>query len=184
MQHDQLWAPWRLEYIKQSPPAQSAQVAPNYQFLPGADPQCFICQAAACGLADRQHLVVHRGETTIAILNRYPYNNGHLLIAPLTHKGRLDELTTNEQTDLQQSICRFVGKLERLMNAQGFNIGLNLGQVAGAGLPGHLHWHIVPRWAGDTNFMGVVGGVEVIPQSLDALWQLLTTDLPDGCGAP
>jgi ATP adenylyltransferase len=189
MQHEQLWAPWRLEYIKPTASRESAPVSYEYEFLPGADPNCFICRAVAArtassDFADRDHLVVQRGPLTMAILNRYPYNNGHLLVAPLAHKGRLDELTPAEMTEMQQTICQFVNQLERLMNAQGFNIGLNLGQVAGAGLPGHLHWHIVPRWAGDTNFMGVLGGVEVIPQSLAALWELLTADLPDGCGAP
>jgi ATP adenylyltransferase len=122
---------------------------------------------------DRQNLLVFRGQQSVVILNRYPYNNGHLLIAPLLHKSRLYDLSVEEQADINQTMTRFIGDIERLMNAEGFNIGLNLGLAAGAGLPGHLHWHVVPRWTGDTNFMAVLAGVDVIPQSLDALWELL-----------
>jgi ATP adenylyltransferase len=110
------------------------------------------------------------------ILNRFPYNNGHLLVAPLAHLGRPDETDSHGLLDLQQLIVKYLGTLERLIAAQGFNVGLNLGRVAGAGLPGHLHWHIVPRWGGDTNFMPSVAGVRVIPQALDAMWELLRAD--------
>jgi ATP adenylyltransferase len=89
----------------------------------------------------------------------------------------LEQLTADEQLDGQRLLGNYVAMIEKLMNAEGFNIGLNLGRVAGAGLPGHLHWHIVPRWNGDTNFMSVLGGIDVIPQSLDALWQILTEQL-------
>jgi ATP adenylyltransferase len=131
-------------------------------------------------LADRESLVVQRTSLTVTVLNRYPYNNGHLLIAPSLHKGRLDELTSDELLALQQDIVRWVGMIQRRMQAQGFNVGLNLGRVAGAGLPGHLHWHVVPRWNGDTNFMPILGGAHVISQSLDALWEMLTETLPRG----
>jgi ATP adenylyltransferase len=106
-----------------------------------------------------------------------PYNNGHLLVAPLRHVARLDELDEPVEGELFQTIARMNGLLERVMQPQGFNIGLNLGRAAGAGLPGHLHWHIVPRWVGDTNFMPTVAGVHTIPQSLEALWELLTAEL-------
>jgi ATP adenylyltransferase len=109
----------------------------------------------------------------VIILNRFPYNNGHLLVAPLAHKGRLDELNEAEHVDLQRLIAKYTALFERLMKAEGFNVGLNLGKVAGAGLPGHLHWHVVPRWHGDTNFMPAVAGLRVIPQALDALWEML-----------
>src|SRR5207342_2532225 len=105
------------------------------------------------------------------VLNRFPYNNGHLLVAPLAHKGRLDELDTTELLELQETLRRMIGVLDQAMTPDGYNVGLNLGRVAGAGLPGHLHWHIVPRWNGDTNFMSVLGAIDVIPQSLDALWE-------------
>ena len=111
------------------------------------------------------------------MLNRYPYNNGHLLVAPNRHEARLDGLLADEHLELQQLIARLITILEHTMKAEGFNVGLNLGRVAGAGLPGHVHWHIVPRWNGDTNFMSVLGGVDVISQSLDSLWELLRAAL-------
>jgi ATP adenylyltransferase len=113
--------------------------------------------------------VVQGDQHTLTVLNRYPYNNGHLLVAPQRHCARLDELTVDEQTALAQTITRMVGLLEEVLKPQGFNIGLNLGTAGGAGLPGHLHWHIVPRWNGDTNFMLSVASVKVIPQALEDL---------------
>jgi len=145
------------------------------EFLPGADEECFICQAVADS-NDRERLVVDRTENTLTILNRYPYNNGHMLIAPRRHVGRLDELNAAEQTELTEVMTRMVTTLEKTLSAQGFNVGLNLGRAAGAGLPGHLHWHIVPRWVGDCNFMPSLAGIKVIPQSLDALWEALAGD--------
>jgi ATP adenylyltransferase len=127
-----------------------------------------------------KRLVVHRSERTIAVLNRYPYNNGHMLVAPRSHRGRLDELSAEEQLGLAATIAHMVGLLEQVLRADGFNVGLNLGRVAGAGLPGHLHWHVVPRWAGDTNFMPATAAVRVIPQSLEALWELLRAELVKG----
>jgi ATP adenylyltransferase len=111
------------------------------------------------------------------VLNRFPYNNGHLLVAPKVHKGRPDELTPDELLDLQLVLRQMLGILERRMTPDGFNVGLNLGKVAGAGLPGHLHWHIVPRWHGDTNFMPVLTDTRVIPQSLEALYDVLEEEL-------
>lgn len=145
---------------------------------PGVEGECFICRAAR-ERDDRRNLVVHRTSQTITILNRYPYNNGHLLVASLAHKARLDELDDAQQRELLEIMGHLVNVLEQVMQAEGFNIGLNLGRVAGAGLPGHLHWHIVPRWSGDTNFMPSVAGVKVIPQSLDALWELLNDQLSE-----
>ena len=174
MQHEQIWAPWRLAYIKGDD--STAATTRQLELPTGADPDCFICRGLA-DQADRQNLIVERGSHSVVILNRYPYNNGHLLVAPIQHKGRLEELSVAEHAGCQRAIVTFVLLIERLLGAEGFNIGLNLGRVAGAGLPGHLHWHVVPRWNGDTNFMGVLGGVEVIPQSLDSLWQLLHDNL-------
>ena len=126
---------------------------------------------------NRQRFIVERGEHAITLLNRYPYNNGHLLIAPQRHVARLDELGDEVELELSQTLARMVKLLEKVMAPQGFNIGLNLGRAAGAGVPGHLHWHIVPRWIGDTNFMPVVADVNTIPQALETLWELLATEL-------
>lgn len=160
---DQLWAPWRLAYVaKEAPPKEGDE--------------CFICR----GLAesnDRGNLILQRTQLSAVILNKFPYNNGHLLVAPKAHKGRLDELTAEESLDLHNGLKRMIRLLEQTMRPEGFNVGLNLGKVAGAGLPGHLHWHIVPRWNGDTNFMPVFGDVRVISQSLDALYDLLSAAL-------
>jgi ATP adenylyltransferase len=142
------------------------------KMLPGSDPECFLCRAAPNG-GDRQNRVVARGPATFALLNRYPYNNGHLLVAPLRHVARLDALESCEQLDLFQTLAGMTALLEKVLGAEGFNVGLNLGRVAGAGLPGHLHWHVVPRWSGDTNFMPVLAGARVIPQALEALWEAL-----------
>jgi len=174
MSNEQLWAPWRLEYIvgsKDAPPAGDPQ-----ELLPGADPECFLCQAMPPG-DDRRRRIVERGEHAVTLLNRYPYNNGHLLIAPKRHVAGLDELGEEVERELSRTITRMVGVLDRTLHPQGFNVGLNLGRAAGAGVPGHLHWHIVPRWIGDTNFMPAIAGVHTIPQSLEALWELLTEEL-------
>jgi ATP adenylyltransferase len=143
-------------------------------WLTGADRGCFLCRAIAHDESgDRENLLVRRGATIMTILNRYPYNNGHLLVAPRRHVGEPRDLTDDEHLELQREITRQLDLLTRTLHAQGFNVGLNLGRVAGAGLPGHLHWHIVPRWNGDTNFMSSVDAVRVIPQALDELWQAL-----------
>lgn len=181
MGFEQIWAPWRLAYVNpdgpvdgQAEPADGTAEHAPLDFLPDADPECFLCQAVAdLPQNDRARHVVFRGENVLVVLNKYPYNNGHLLVAPRRHVGRLDLLTPAEHVALMDTLARLVPLLERLMNAEGFNVGLNMGAVAGAGLPGHLHWHLVPRWSGDTNFMPVFAGIKVIPQSLDALWELL-----------
>jgi ATP adenylyltransferase len=168
---DHLWAPWRLAYItapKEKPPTT------------GDD--CFLCRGAAgTGTEeDRANLLVYRTELSVVVLNRFPYNNGHLLVAPKAHKATLADLTPDELLDLQLVLRKMLGVIEKLMKPDGFNIGLNLGRSAGAGLPGHLHWHIVPRWNGDTNFMPVFTDTRVISQSLDALYDLLVEELAKG----
>jgi ATP adenylyltransferase len=115
----------------------------------------------------------------MAVLNRYPYNNGHVLVAPQRHLARLDDLDRPLQVACLDLMTRLVNLLEKRLNAEGINLGLNLGRVAGAGVPGHLHWHIVPRWNGDTNFMPVVTDTRVISQSLDAVWELLAPALAE-----
>src|SRR6266404_5172418 len=160
---DQLWAPWRLAYVASAKP-------------PAADDPCFLCRGLADS-DDRLNLIVQRSPQTVVVLNRFPYNNGHLLVAPRGHKGALADLDANEILELHQTLARSVGVLDDLMHPEGYNVGLNLGRAAGAGLPGHLHWHVVPRWNGDTNFMPVLGDVKVIAQSLDALYDLLVSKL-------
>jgi len=139
------------------------------------DDKCFLCQAAAARTDDerRQRLALWTTDTTAVVINRYPYTNGHLLIYPIAHKPDLEELTPEEQLDLQRQTAEAVRLLKRAMSPQGFNIGINIGRCAGAGLPGHLHQHVVPRWNGDTNFMGVVGEVRVVPQAMSQLYDEL-----------
>ena len=160
---DRLWAPWRLSYVT-TPKATTT-----------AD-ECFICR----GLSendDRTNLIAQRTPHNVVILNRFPYNNGHLLIAPRAHKAGLNDLDDAELMDGLKTIQKVLSELEGLMQPQGFNVGLNLGKAAGAGLPGHLHWHVVPRWVGDTNFMPVAADTRVIVQSLETLYDLLTPRL-------
>ena len=174
MNYDQLWAPWRMDYILGE--KSSAKTLPAEKLLSGADAECFICQCVPEG-DDRERYVVERTERTIVVLNRYPYNNGHLLVAPRRHLGKFNEIDEATHSELMQTMGRMIAVSEKLLKPQGVNVGLNLGQAAGAGLPGHLHWHIVPRWTGDTHFMPIMAGVRVIPQSLETLWELLREEL-------
>lgn len=151
---DTLWAPWRMDYIR----------------APGERDGCFLCRALAEGADDREHHVVLRGPRCGALLNRYPYNNGHLLIAPNRHVAEPCDLDAAERLELMDLLDRAIALLRRAMRPDGFNAGLNLGRVAGAGLESHLHLHLVPRWNGDTNFMPVTAATKVIPQALDDLW--------------
>jgi ATP adenylyltransferase len=160
---DDLWAPWRLSYV----------AAARHPVTGNA---CFLCAGIAQD-RDRDNLIVQRTERSVVMLNRYPYNNGHLLIAPAAHKGVLGTLDDREMLDLMMTMTRMTAVLERAMKPDGYNVGLNLGAAAGAGLPGHLHWHVVPRWQGDTNFMPVVSDTKVISQSLHTLYDLLTAQL-------
>jgi ATP adenylyltransferase len=173
---ERLWAPWRLEYVTGNESNASTPPEP-IEWQPGADQGCFLCRAAAkydtAADADRQLLVVERGPHSMVVLNRFPYNNGHLLISPQQHVGDLKEMTRDEHMACMESLAKLTAVYREHLNAEGFNIGLNLGRVAGAGLPGHLHWHLVPRWNGDNNFMPVLAGTRVIPQSLEALWEFL-----------
>src|SRR3954454_15119141 len=166
-----LFAPWRMEYIRSLDKSAGS-----------ADPDaayggCFLCGAANTTSDDdrRRRLILWQTDLTVVLMNRFPYNNGHLLIAPAAHKAELEELTDAERGDLMLQTTECVRLLKRAVSAQGFNIGINLGKCAGAGLPGHLHQHVVPRWAGDTNFMGVVGEVRVVPQAMSQLYQELLT---------
>ena len=169
---DTLWAPWRLSYIKGN--VETGTLPEPDAWRPGADKGCFLCRAAALSKNHDHDLgVLERTSQSLVILNRYPYTNGHLLIVPLQHQATLLEIDAPALLDLQQLLAVWCQRLTKAIEAQGFNIGLNLGQVAGAGVPGHLHWHLVPRWPGDVNFMTSVAGVRVLPQALDDLWDQL-----------
>jgi len=168
--NDTLWAPWRLAYIADGTKTDEQPVAVGA----GADPDCFICQGVFDESDDRKRFIVRRTDLTISILNRFPYNNGHILVAPRCHCGKLSGLTKAEKLELIQEIDRWTEILTQEMSPDAFNIGLNMGRASGAGLPDHLHWHIVPRWRGDTNFMPVIANAKVIPQALDSLWEILT----------
>lgn len=159
---DQLWAPWRMEYI-----------LTNQHDRPQG---CFLC-AGWRERNDRENLVVYRAERTLVVLNKFPYNNGHLLVAPAAHKGQWSELAEAEMLELMQVLGLMLDVLTKSIKPDGFNIGVNLGRVAGAGLPDHLHWHVVPRWDGDTNFMPILADTKVIVQSLDSLYELLRREL-------
>jgi len=157
-----LWAPWRMDFIK-GPPRKT----------------CFFCDYVRQD-RDRRNLVVLRGRTCFALLNRFPYNTGHLMVAPLAHKGALDRLTKEERAELLDLLVTMQKALDRTLRPHGYNIGINLGRVAGAGVPGHVHIHVVPRWDADTNFMPVVGRTKVIPQALEALYTQLQKVLCKG----
>jgi ATP adenylyltransferase len=143
-----LWAPWRMRYIEE-----------------GATTECIFCSPAEQE-AQRRNLILCVTPSARVMLNKYPYNNGHLLIAPRRHTALLADLPEREYNDLMELLRRAVAVIETALHPHGINIGLNLGTCAGAGITDHLHWHIVPRWNGDTNFMPVIGEVKVMPQHL------------------
>lgn len=159
---ERLWAPWRLEYI------QSADEQPG----------CIFCRAAE--LDDEQGLVVHRGSTAFVLLNRYPYAGGHLLVAPFRHEGEFGGLTSEEALEIHRLSATALGVLAHVMRPQGFNLGWNLGRIAGAGVVDHVHQHVVPRWAGDTNFMPVLADVKVMPETLEDTRRKLVGAWPSG----
>ncbi|HOD81152.1 MAG: AP-4-A phosphorylase [Spirochaetes bacterium ADurb.BinA120] len=147
-----LWAPWRMEYIDS---------------LGGQEEGCFLCRYREAPVdQDPHNLVLTRLERSLVVLNRFPYTGGHAMVAPLDHVGQLGELETATLVEMMQAVRDLQAVMDRALKAHGYNIGLNVGRCAGAGLPGHLHIHVVPRWAGDTNFMAVLGQVRVIPQSI------------------
>lgn len=148
----QLWAPWRGTYIEQGP----------------VD-QCAMCIRQQEG--DEEAFLVHRGSDCFAIMNLYPYNTGHVMVVPNRHVADLDELTGGEQAQSQELIVRTIRALRETYGPHGFNVGLNLGSAAGAGIASHLHWHVVPRWAGDTNFMPVLNATKVVNTHLHESWR-------------
>ena len=138
--------------------------------------ECVFCVLAGAAV-DESSGVLWRSELSYVVLNAFPYGSGHLLVLPIRHLAGLSELRDDEYADFSEAIRRTVLALEKAYGSDGMNVGMNLGQAAGAGIPKHLHGHVLPRWSGDTNFMPVLSGVDVISQSLDALWELLAEKL-------
>jgi len=126
---------------------------------------CFFCEKLAAGNDEASYILARRGSAFV-ILNAFPYNPGHLMVAPVRHVGELEELTNDELGDASALLQRSIRALKESSTPDGFNVGMNLGRVAGAGVPGHLHWHVVPRWNGDTNFMPVIADTKVLPEAL------------------
>jgi ATP adenylyltransferase len=145
-----LWAPWRLEYITQAYEQEG----------------CVFCDEAAGAVDDAVSLLVTRDDDTIALLNKYPYASGHLMVAPRRHVGELSALTDDEVLGVHRLAVAAIDVLDRVYGPDGFNLGWNLGHVAGAGIVDHVHLHVVPRWSGDTNFMPVLADVKVVPEHL------------------
>ena len=155
MQH--LWAPWRLEFIKGPKPS-----------------GCFFCEAAAADPSrDAELLVLTRTPRALAILNRYPYNNGHLMVAPRAHLPNLEDLASADASELMALTQRALRVLRQVLSPDGFNLGINAGKIAGAGVADHVHQHVVPRWDGDTNFMPVVGETKVLNEHLSMSYEQL-----------
>ncbi|MDA0347001.1 MAG: HIT domain-containing protein [Verrucomicrobia bacterium] len=155
--YDQLHAYWRMEYIE------------TPEGLKGKNPFVELPKIEN----ERESLMLFRGNTCYLILNRFPYNAGHILVLPFREVGELENLTAEERTEFFDLIIRGKKILSTALKPDGFNIGMNLGSAAGAGIPVHLHAHIVPRWNGDTNFMPVLGQTRVLPTSLEAMWERL-----------
>jgi len=168
LERSNLWAPWRIPYIRDI----------------GKNDGCFLCHHLAHPEDDGENLVLWRTERSIVVLNRFPYNNGHLLIAPVRHIATFEETSEDEMLEMVKLIRETQRALSLTIRPVGFNVGLNFGRCAGAGLPGHMHIHVVPRWDGDTNFMGVCSDTRVISQSLiDLLKELKQVSAEHGLPA-
>jgi len=154
----QLWAPWRMEYIRDA--------------INNDDKTCFLCKAYS-ERTNPESLVVAGFKHTFVVMNKFPYNNGHLMIVPIKHVGSIQELESETRLEMMNIIAIATEILKEKMNAEGFNIGINLGKVAGAGIPDHIHIHIVPRWNGDTNYMPVFSDTKVISQGLKETYEII-----------
>jgi len=154
---DKLWAPWRIKYIETAGKK-------------SGNKKCLFCQ---CAKSHGRDYVILKTRHSIAMLNIFPYNNGHMMVAPLRHIRKLSQLKDAEIIDLFKALNRVNKLLDKVLKPDGYNIGINISRVAGAGIPGHLHLHIVPRWKGDTNFMPVLNNTKIISQSLDELYKRL-----------
>jgi ATP adenylyltransferase len=152
---EQIWAPWRIEYILMEKPE-----------------GCILCEKPG-QINDTLNYILYRGEKNFVIMNSYPYNPGHLMVAPYRHVANLEELTDEELHEHFRIVSRSIKALKELFNPGGFNIGMNIGKVAGAGIDEHVHTHIVPRWQGDTNFMPVVSDIRIVPEALAETYEKL-----------
>ena len=155
MEQNKIWAPWRIEYVLSEKPK-----------------SCFLCDYPKDN-NDQKRLILHRGDEAFVIMNYYPYNNGHLLIAPYKHIDSLSGMSKTAKLEVIELMDISIQILNKAMNPDGFNTGLNLGIVAGAGIKDHIHMHIVPRWIGDTNFMPVTGHTKVLCEGLSETWKNL-----------
>jgi ATP adenylyltransferase len=161
---EQIWAPWRLQYIESA----------------GKSERCIFCDFPAQGEAhDADNLIVHRSPYGFLILNAFPYSNGHLMVVPFRHTTSMEDYSDEELLDIMKLTRLSLRLLQSAYHPEGFNTGLNIGRVAGAGIANHLHWHIVPRWNGDTNFMTAVSGIRVIPERLENTYKRLRQALPE-----
>lgn len=152
---ERLWTPWRMAYIKGEARAEGC----IFCDLPALDPS-----------KDRESLIVARGEQAFAILNKFPYNSGHVMIAPYRHVASYEDLRADEHADISALTSRTITALRAAYVPEGFNVGVNLGRAAGAGITDHVHVHVVPRWTGDTNYMTTVSETKVLPETLDETW--------------
>lgn len=170
MHLEHLWAGWRQEYVSSATAEERA----------GGGDECVFCRIAASGPPDASNGIVWRDDRTFAVLNAYPYASGHLLVMPVRHVSALEELTDEESAGLWQTTRTAAAALSSAYDPDGLNVGANLGRAAGAGIPHHLHLHVLPRWSGDTNFMTSVAGVRVMPESLERSWERLHAAWPPG----
>ena len=172
MSLEHLWAGWRRPYIVEATARERAGT-PSHD-----EADCVFCRLAASGPPSEDNLVVWRGEATFVVMNAYPYASGHVLVLPLRHIGALSDLTSDESAGLWAATEAAVRAIETAYEPDGLNMGANLGRAAGAGLPGHLHLHVLPRWSGDTNFMTAVAETRVLPETLQLSWKRLTDAWP------
>ncbi len=161
---DYLWTPWRYAYIK------NADSTPGCVF-------CTILQAAATPENDRKHFILHRGAKCFVILNSFPYNSGHLMVIPYAHLDELSKLPPSAAQELMDLCQKAEAALRQVYRPDGVNLGMNIGKAAGAGVAGHIHMHMLPRWVADSNFMTVVGETRVLPETLEQTWDRLKAEL-------
>jgi ATP adenylyltransferase len=154
---DYLWSPWRYKYISQASPSTG----------------CVFCEKSSSA-DDRENLIIYRGEFNFVLLNLFPYTNGHMMVAPYQHVASLEEAPEETVVEMMRLARTATRHLHTVYKPQGMNLGMNLGESAGAGIAGHIHMHVLPRWTGDSNFMTVVGETRVIPEAMDVTWQKLT----------